>query len=128
MSVIGRCFDGERTGDMHANCWEDFQIEDGAFPSGWAPREKTGLPQRLEIPPFGPSCERTGLRRASRSPGHYSRCSGAIARGVSGTEATTLEPSGSIYNGRSGSKSGALCRVRWQALASRGWRGASSGR
>jgi integrase len=50
MSVIGRCFGGERTGDMHANCWEDFQIEDGAFPSGWAPREKTGLPQRLEIP------------------------------------------------------------------------------
>jgi hypothetical protein len=51
MSVIGRCFGGERTGDLHANCWEDFQIEDGAFTSGWAPREKTGLPQRLEIPP-----------------------------------------------------------------------------
>lgn len=50
MSVIGRCFGGERTGDFHANAWEDFDVDGGAFRSGWAPRQKTGLPQRLDVP------------------------------------------------------------------------------
>jgi hypothetical protein len=131
MSVIGRCVGGERTGDMHANCWEDFRSRTARSHRAGRRARRPGCRNGWRSPlPFAPSCERTGLRRASRSPGHYSRCSGASARGVSGTEAATLEPSGSIYTGRSGSKFGGLCRVAMASPggASRGWGGASSGR
>ena len=40
---------------MHANRWQHFQIGDGAFLTGWNPRQKTGKPESLVVPaPFRP--------------------------------------------------------------------------
>ena len=50
MSIVARCFGGLRTGDLHAIRWESFDVEGGRFAFGWAPRQKTGAPQKLEVP------------------------------------------------------------------------------
>jgi integrase len=50
MAVLSRCFGGVRAGDVHAMRWETLDTQDGAFSWGWAPRRKTGKPQRLIIP------------------------------------------------------------------------------
>lgn len=54
MSVLARVFGGLRTGDEHALVWELFEVENGGFGWGYAPRRKTrkhgGKPQQLEIP------------------------------------------------------------------------------
>jgi integrase len=50
MSVISRCFGGLRTNDLHKLTWQAFEIGDGEFARGWAPRVKTRRPQLLEVP------------------------------------------------------------------------------
>jgi integrase len=50
MSCISRCFGGVRTGDLHAMRWEAFDVEQGAFEWGYAPRQKKRRPQLLEVP------------------------------------------------------------------------------
>jgi integrase len=50
MSAISRCFGGLRTNDLHKLTWQAFEIGDGAFERGWAPRVKTRRPQLLEVP------------------------------------------------------------------------------
>jgi len=50
MSCIARMFGGLRTGDLDALRWESLETAGGAFTRGWAPRQKTGTPQALEIP------------------------------------------------------------------------------
>ena len=50
MACISRMFGGVRTGDLHSLTWEDFDTEKGRFRYGYAPREKTGTPQKLLIP------------------------------------------------------------------------------
>ena len=48
LTCVSRMFGGLRTGDLHSITWESLGA--GAFVAGWAPREKTGTPQLLEIP------------------------------------------------------------------------------
>jgi integrase len=50
MACVARMFGGLRTGDLHALKWEALDAEGGRFEFGWAPRQKTGAPQLLEIP------------------------------------------------------------------------------
>lgn len=50
MACVSRLFGGVRTGDLHALRWDDFDVEHGAFAWGYAPRQKTKQPQRLEVP------------------------------------------------------------------------------
>jgi len=50
MSCLARMFGGLRTGDLHALQWERFDVEQGGFTWGYAPREKTRQPQLLEVP------------------------------------------------------------------------------
>jgi hypothetical protein len=57
MACIARMFGGLRTGDLHGLVWASFDLapypEDqkgGRFAWGWAPRQKTGMPQKLPIP------------------------------------------------------------------------------
>jgi site-specific recombinase XerC len=51
MTCLSRMFGGLRTGDLHALTWEaSFETADGQFPFGWAPRQKTREPQKLEVP------------------------------------------------------------------------------
>lgn len=48
MACVARMFGGLRTGDLHAIRWETFDVP--AFTQGWAPRQKSKLPQRLAVP------------------------------------------------------------------------------
>lgn len=48
MSCVSRMFGGLRTGDLHAIRWETFDLPN--FTQGRAPRQKTKLPQRLDVP------------------------------------------------------------------------------
>jgi integrase len=50
MACVSRMFGGVRTGDLLALCWEAFDVEQGAFTWGYAPRQKTRRPQLLEVP------------------------------------------------------------------------------
>ena len=50
MACVARCFGGLRTGDLHALDWSAFDIAQGGFEWGWAPRRKTKRPQLLEVP------------------------------------------------------------------------------
>jgi len=50
LACVSRMFGGLRTGDMHALKWESFNVDDGNFSSGWAPRKKTARPQLLAVP------------------------------------------------------------------------------
>jgi integrase len=50
MACVARMFGGLRTGDLHALDWSTLDTAEGAFTWGWAPRKKTKMPQRLEIP------------------------------------------------------------------------------
>lgn len=54
MACVARCFGGLRTGDLHAMVWELFDVADGRFEWGYAPRmkarKKGGRPQRLLVP------------------------------------------------------------------------------
>lgn len=50
MACIARCFGGLRTGDLHALDWSAFDVAQGGFEWGWAPRRKTKRPQLLEVP------------------------------------------------------------------------------
>lgn len=50
MCCVSRMFGGLRTGDLHALRWESFDVEDGSFAWGYAPRQKTRRPQLLEVP------------------------------------------------------------------------------
>ena len=50
MACVSRCFGGLRLGDIRAIRWEAFEVDEGRFPSGWAPRKKSARPQRLEVP------------------------------------------------------------------------------
>jgi integrase len=50
MACVARCFGGLRTGDLHALDWSAFDVAQGGFEWGWAPRRKTKRPQLLEVP------------------------------------------------------------------------------
>lgn len=50
MACVARCFGGLRTGDLHTLTWEAFDVAEGSFEWGYAPRRKTKRPQRLEVP------------------------------------------------------------------------------
>jgi integrase len=50
MACVARCFGGLRTGDLHGLDWSAFDVAQGAFEWGWAPRLKTKRPQLLEVP------------------------------------------------------------------------------
>ena len=50
MSVLARMFGGLRTGDIHAVTWSNFDVVDGAFAWGVAPRQKTERPQKFDVP------------------------------------------------------------------------------
>jgi integrase len=50
MSAVSRCFGGLRTNDLHKLNWQAFEIGNGEFARGWAPRVKTRRPQLLEVP------------------------------------------------------------------------------
>ncbi|HST56290.1 MAG TPA: tyrosine-type recombinase/integrase [Solirubrobacteraceae bacterium] len=50
MACVARMFGGLRTSDLHALKWEGFDVDQGGFAWGWAPRKKTKRPQLLEVP------------------------------------------------------------------------------
>jgi integrase len=50
MACVSRMFGGLRHGDVLALRWESFDVTDGRFEHGWAPRKKTARPQLLEVP------------------------------------------------------------------------------
>jgi integrase len=50
MACMSRMFGGLRTGDLHALRWDAFDVDQGAFVWGYAPRQKTRQPQLLEVP------------------------------------------------------------------------------
>ena len=50
MACVARCFGGLRTGDLHGLDWSAFDVAQGGFEWGWAPRQKTKRPQLLEVP------------------------------------------------------------------------------
>jgi len=50
MSCVSRMFGGLRISDITALRWESLDSESGQFAWGFAPRQKTKRPQRLEIP------------------------------------------------------------------------------
>jgi integrase len=50
MACVARCFGGLRTGDLHSLDWGAFDVAQGDFEWGWAPRKKTKRPQLLEVP------------------------------------------------------------------------------
>jgi integrase len=50
MACVARCFGGLRTGDLHSLDWSAFDVAQGGFEWGWAPRRKTKRPQLLEVP------------------------------------------------------------------------------
>lgn len=51
MSCVSRCFGGLRTNDLHVLTYQDaFEVGDGEFRRGWAPRTKGNQPQRLTVP------------------------------------------------------------------------------
>jgi integrase len=50
MSAVSRMFGGLRTADLNVLTWDAFDIGDGTFLRGWAPRTKRGVPQRIAVP------------------------------------------------------------------------------
>jgi integrase len=50
MSALARVFGGLRTGDLHSMKWTGFDVEQGGFAWGIAPRKKTARPQRIAVP------------------------------------------------------------------------------
>jgi integrase len=50
IACVSRMFGGLRLGDIKAIRWEAFSIDEGRFPTGWVPREKTARAQLLEVP------------------------------------------------------------------------------
>src|SRR5690606_21550931 len=66
MACVSRMFGGLRLGDLKAIRWEAFTVDDGRFPTGWVPREKTARPQLLEVPEMLRPILRDWWERAGR--------------------------------------------------------------
>jgi|GEM_PF-466963 len=69
MACVSRMFGGLRLGDLKAIRWEAFTIDQGRFPVGRVPREKTERDQLLEVPDMLRPILRDWWERAGR-PSH----------------------------------------------------------
>ena len=66
MGCIARMFGGLRLGDLKAIRWESFDIGEGTFETGRAPRQKTARAQLLEVPDMLRPILRDWWERAGR--------------------------------------------------------------
>ncbi len=89
MACVARMFGGLRTGDLHALRWDAFDVDEGAFTCGWAPRRKTKRPQLLGVPEMLRPILRDWWERAGRPkeglvfPARRGERAGESKRGVS---------------------------------------------